>query len=361
MTLEIMKINRIIKINHILLTMSLLFIVQSSFGQNYEKVLREQQNLKEQIVKQEKDSIDITNSLIAVKTASERLKADIDVLRKEQVMLEKELSEEIIAEKEKTVGGLKNEREKLSEILEALKSNQKEKTMQIADLKKYTSDLNVYKGDIVKLDYEKCKAMLTLPYSKLDVETLQQMMASADQFKLMPDFEDYKQHLAFTQKNKSLYDLGRSLLTKKYNYDTVNGIAWKVRNLRTQKANAAKKMFELSDKQKDDLLDLDRRTSRYTDGIIELQKIVININNDCDVKRIRSEKEKKSGAASACKESMKKYLVPSETNKLQYVIDYYFSMIPYLGKLFGQYKHELSENPLVKTKIEKEILNYVTK
>ena len=92
MTLEIMKINRIIKINHILLTMSLLFIVQSSFGQNYEKVLREQQNLKEQIVKQEKDSIDITNSLIAVKTASERLKADIDVLRKEQVMLEKELS-----------------------------------------------------------------------------------------------------------------------------------------------------------------------------------------------------------------------------------------------------------------------------
>lgn len=252
--------------------MSLLFIVQSSFGQNYEKVLREQQNLKEQIVKQEKDSIDITNSLIAVKTASERLKADIDVLRKEQVMLEKELSEEIIAEKEKTVGGLKNEREKLSEILEALKSNQQEKTMQIADLKKYTSDLNVYKGDIVKLDYEKCKAMLTLPYSKLDVETLQQMMASADQFKLMPDFEDYKQHLAFTQKNKSLYDLGRSLLTKKYNYDTVNGIAWKVRNLRTQKANAAKKMFELSDEQKDDLLDLDRRTSRYTDGIIELRR-----------------------------------------------------------------------------------------
>lgn len=361
MTLEIMKINRIIMINHILLTSLLLFIVLPSFGQNYEKVLREQQNLKEQIVKQEKDSINITKSLIAVKAVSERLKADIEALRKEQEMLERGLSEEVIAEKEKTVGGLKEEQVKLSKTLETLKSKQLAKTMQIADLKKHTSDLNVYKGDIAKLDYEKCKAMLKMPYSKLDVETLQGMMASADQFKLMPEFEDYKQRLAFTLKNKSLYDLGRSLITKKYNYDTVNGIAWKVRNLRTQKTSAAKKMFALSDEQKDDLFDLDRRTSRYTDGIIELQKIVININNDREVKRIRSEKEKKSDAASACKESMKKYLVPSETNKLQYVIDYYFSMIPYLDKLFGQYKRELSENPLVKTKIEKEILNYVTK
>lgn len=348
-------------INHILFISSLLFIVQSSFGQNYEKVLREQQNLKEQIVKLEKDSIDITNSLIAVKTASERLKADIEALKKEQEMSERGQSEEVIAEKEKTVGGLKKEQEKLSETLEALKSKQQAKTMQITDLKRHTSDLNVYKSDIAKLDYEKCKAMLTMPYSQLDVETLQGMIASADQFKLMSDFEDYKQRLAFTLKNKSLYDLGRSLLTKKYNYDTVNGIAWKVRNLGNQKANAAKKMFALSDEQKDDWDDLDRRISRYTGGIKELQKIVININKDRDVKRMRSEKDKTSDAASACKEAMKKYLLPSETNKLQYVIDRYFSMIPYLGGLFDQYKHELSENPLVETKIEKEIQGYVTK
>lgn len=346
-------------INHILLTSSLLFIVLSSFGQNYEKVLREQQDLKEQIVKQEKDSIDITNSLIAVKTASERLKAEIEALKKEQEMSERGQSEEVIAEKEKTVSDLRKEQEKLSETLEALKSKQQAKTTQITDLKKHTSDLNVYKGDIAKLDYEKCKAMLTMPYSQLDVETLQGMIASADQFKLMFDFEDYKQRLAFTLKNKSLYNLGRSLLTKKYNYDTVNGIAWKVRNLGNQKANAAKKMFALSDEQKDDWDDLDRRISRYTGGIEELQNIVININKDRDVKRMRSEKT--SDAASACKEAMKKYLVPSETNNLQYVINRYFSMIPYLGGLFDQYKHELSENPLVETKIEKEILNYVTK
>lgn len=346
-------------IKHILLTSSLLFIVLSSFGQNYEKVLREQQDLKEQIVKQEKDSIDITNSLIAVKTASERLKAEIEALKKEQEMSERGQSEEVIAEKEKTVSDLRKEQEKLSETLEALKSKQQAKTTQITDLKKHTSDLNVYKGDIAKLDYEKCKAMLTMPYSQLDVETLQGMIASADQFKLMFDFEDYKQRLAFTLKNKSLYNLGRSLLTKKYNYDTVNGIAWKVRNLGNQKANAAKKMFALSDEQKDDWDDLDRRISRYTGGIEELQNIVININKDRDVKRMRSEKT--SDAASACKEAMKKYLVPSETNNLQYVINRYFSMIPYLGGLFDQYKHELSENPLVETKIEKEILNYVTK
>lgn len=361
MTLEIMKINRIIKINHILLTMSLLFIVQSSFGQNYEKVLREQQNLKEQIVKQEKDSINITKSLIAVKAASERLKADIEALRKEQEMLERGSSEEVIAEKEKTVGGLKEEQAKLSKTLETLKSRQQAKTMQIADLKKHTSDLKVYKGDIAKLDYEKCKAMLKMPYSKLDVETLQGMVASADQFKLMPEFEDYKQRLALTLKNKHLYDLGRSLLTKKYNYDKTIDIGLKVRSLRTQKTTAPKKMFALSDEQKDDLYDLDLRISRYTGGIKELQKIVININKDRDVKRIRSEKDKASNAVFACKETMKKYLVPSETNKLQYVIDRYFSMIPYLGNLFAKYKHELSENPLVETKIEKEILNYVTK
>ena len=99
-------------INHILLTSLLLFIVLPSFGQNYEKVLREQQNLKEQIVKQEKDSINITKSLIAVKAASDRLKADIEALRKEQEMLERGLSEKIIAEKEKTVGGLKEEQAK---------------------------------------------------------------------------------------------------------------------------------------------------------------------------------------------------------------------------------------------------------
>lgn len=359
--LEKMKINRIIMINHILLTSSLLFIVQSSFGQNYEKVLREQQNLKDQIVKQEKDSIDITNSLIAVKTATERLKADIEALRKEQGMLERGLSEDIIAEKEKTVGRLKKEQEKLSETLEALKSKQQAKTTQLADLKKHTSDLNVYKGDIAKLDYEKCKAMLTKPYSQLDVETLQGMMAFADQFKLMTGFGDYKQRLAFTLKNKHLYDQGRGLLTASYNYDRTINIGLKVRSLRTQKTNAAKKMFALSDEQKDDLYDLDLRISRYTGGIKELQQIVININKDRDVKNIRSEKKKTSDAAFVCKEAMKKYLVPSETNKLQYVIDRYFSMIPYLGDLFAKYKHELSENPLVETKIENEILNYVTK
>ena len=348
-------------INHILLTSLLLFIVLPSFGQDYEKVLREQQNFKEQIVKQEKDSINITKSLIAVKAASERLKADIEALRKEQEMLERGLSEEVIAEKEKTVGGLKEELAKLSKTLETLKSRQQAKTMQIADLKKHTSDLNVYKGDIAKLDYEKCKAMLKMPYSKLDVATLQGMMASANQFKLMPEFEDYKQRLAFTLKNKSLYNLGRSLLTKKYNYDRTIDIGLKIRSLRTQKANAAKKMFALSDEQKDDLYDLDLRISRYTGGIKELQKIVININKDRDVKHIRYGKEKTSDAASACKEAIKKYLVPSETNKLQYVIDRYFSMIPYLGGLFDQYKHELSDNPLFETKIEKEILNYVTK
>lgn len=358
-TLEIMKINRIIMINHILLTSSLLFIVLSSFGQNYEKVLREQQNLKEQIVKQEKDSISITESLIAVKTASERLKADIEALRKEQEMSERGMSDEVIAEKEKTVGDLRKEQEKLSETLEALKSEQQAKTKQIADLKKHTSDLNVYKGDIAKLDYEKCKAMLAMPYSQLDAETLQGMMASADQFKMMSDFEDYKQRLVFTLKNKHLYDQGRSLLTTSYNYDRTIDIGLKVRSLRTQKINAANKMFALSDEQKDDWYDLDLRISRYTGGIKELQKIVININNDRDVKLMRSEKT--SDAASACKEAMKKYLVPSKTNKLQYVIDRYFSMIPYLGELFAKYKHELSENPLVETEIEKEILNYVTK
>lgn len=356
-----MKKNRILPnmINHILLTSSLLFIVQPSFGQNYEKVLREQLNLKEQIVEQEKDSIDITNNLNAVKTASARLKANIETLRKEQGMLERGLSEEVIAEKEKAVGELRKEWVKLSETLEALKSKQQAKTTQIADLKKHTSDLNVYKGDIAKLDYEKCKAMLTMPYSQLDIETLQGMMDSADRFKLMSGFEDYKQRLAFTLKNKSLYDLGRRLLTTNYNFDRTIDTGLKVRSLRTQKINATNKMFALSDEQKDDLYDLDLRISRYTGGIKELQKIVININNDRDVKRMRS--EKKSDAASACKESMKRYLVPSETNKLQYVIDRYFSMIPYLDKLFGQYKHELSENPLVETKIEKEILNYITK
>ena len=346
-------------INHILLTSSLLFIVLSSFGQNYEKVLREQQNLKEQIVKQEKDSISITESLIAVKTASERLKADIEALRKEQEMSERGMSDEVIAEKEKTVGDLRKEQEKLSETLEALKSEQQAKTKQIADLKKHTSDLNVYKGDIAKLDYEKCKAMLTMPYSQLDVETLQGMMASADQFKMMTGFEDYKQRLAFTLKKKHLNDLVGKLLTTRYNCHRTIGIGLKVRSLRTQKINAANKMFALSDEQKDDWYDLDLRISRYTGGIKELQKIVININNDRDVKLMRSEKT--SDAASACKEAMKKYLVPSKTNKLQYVIDRYFSMIPYLGELFAKYKHELSENPLVETEIEKEILNYVTK
>lgn len=179
-------------INHILFTSLLLFIVLSSFGQNYEKVLREQQNLKEQIVKQEKDSINITKNLITVKAASERLKADIEALRKEQEITERRLSDDIIVEKEKTVGGLKEEQEKLAETLETLKSKKLAKTKQIADLKKQTSDLNVYKGDIAKLDYEKCKAMLTMSYSQLDVETLQGQIASSEQFKLMPDFEDYR-------------------------------------------------------------------------------------------------------------------------------------------------------------------------
>lgn len=50
-------------------------------------------------------------------------------------MLGRGLSEEVIAEKEKTVGGLKEEQANLSETLEVLKSKQQAKTTQIADLK----------------------------------------------------------------------------------------------------------------------------------------------------------------------------------------------------------------------------------
>lgn len=342
------------------LLLACLLIALSSFGQNYEKVLKEQQTLREQTTKLEHDSVDIASSLAKVQAASARLKTDIEALRKEQKELEAGSSEEALAAKEKAVGELRAESDRLARQFGEMTNSKQAKTRQIAEAKSRASELNVFGGELAKQDYEACKTMLAKPYSQLSMEKLQDMKASAEQYRSMAGFADYSKRLDAAIANKSLFDGVNSAINRNTPYNDVISLRKRlVAILQTKKDNPAKGLYAMKGRQYSEMDTLDIHLSCYIEGMKSLQAIVNSVNNDAEVRKLRTAKT--SGSEIACKEAMRKHLELSDKIELQRLSKTYFSHVPYLDRLFRKYKSELSRNPLVETKVEKEILGYKTK
>ena len=115
----------------------------------------------------------------------------------------------------------------------------------------------------------------------------------------------------------------------------------------------------MSEEQFKELDNLDIHLSRYKGGVREFKKIINRVNSDDRIIRFRA--ENKSTDKQACWEVMKKYVEPGVGMKQDEIFERYFTVVPYLNNAFKRYWEELKNNPLSKTTIEAEILNYNVK
>lgn len=337
-----------------------LLMVLTSWGQDYEKVLREQQELREQTTKMERDSASLVSALASVQAASARIRTVVEALRKEREMLETGSSEEAIAARRKAVGALRDDSVRLARQLAELASGKQAKARQMAEAKSRTSGLSVFDGELAKQDYEAARAMLARPYSQLGMEVLLGMKASAGRYKAMPGFADYSKRLDAAVANRRLYDEVDSALNRNTPYDDVIGLRKRlVAILHTKKDNPASGLYVMSGRQYSEMDTLDIHLSCYIEGMKSLQAIVRSVNGDATVKKLRAAGT--SGSGTACKEAMRRHVDLSDKIEQQRLAMVYFSHVPYLDRLFRKYKSELSRAPLVETEVEKVILSYKIK
>lgn len=197
-------------------------------------------------------------------------------------------------------------------------------------------------------------AMLGMRYSLLADGRLRQLADSADAYMSRPGYADFCRRIEHAVAVCKLYRAACDALGSPFDEERVVDIRMHIiPMLETKTDNAGKGLFAFSPEQFAEIDSLDIRLSRYKDGMRALHGIVGRVNANADVVRMRSERT--AEAVAAGRRAMERILVPSADNGLQHTIDRYFSLIPYLGQLFAEYKDELKADAFAETAVEKAI------
>ena len=125
--------------------------------------------------------------------------------------------------------------------------------------------------------------------------------------------------------------------------------------LNIKKDDPTKTLFKLSLEQYNELDTMDIRLSRYNNGVLRLQEIVKNVNNDSEIKGLRHSANPDD--KDLCKEKIERYINPVCESDAHVIYIRYFEMIPYLQKLLNDYWEELQRNPFTTPTETEKLIN----
>lgn len=151
----------------------------------------------------------------------------------------------------------------------------------------------------------------------------------------------------------NLYDEGVQALQNSYNPKKVESIRKRLKPLIADKNNTPLNVEQFAE-----LDNLDICLSRFKNGVKELQKLMVSINDDATVKQLRQEAN--DANRMVCIEAIRKYILPEAGSEVERIHKRYFDHVPYLSNKLRDYWNELQADPYtVPTKTEKEIGKYV--
>ena len=350
---------------HTFIICAFFLIAPPSWGQDYEKKVKENKETELQIASLQTEWRADSAAIARQRQDNEKLKGHILTLRQEKETMSANVSEEALDLLRQRVQALQQEADSISSVLKQCLADSIETAHKIATgTNELANSRNNLKEELAQEEaarnktllekaYADNKKLISCRYSEIDMMRLEQIKADLPKYADMKDYASYKARMLATYQYKCLYEHGMKAINAPYNYKYVYELresTTKVYNTKQRKG----KVENMTSEQYAEIDSLDIRLSRYQDGIIQLQHIVTNVNKDAAIAAMRKSHTPDPSA-------IERHLSPAHNKGLRAIKEKYFSMVPYLAKLFNLYEEQLKSAPYSKTKIEKEILNYRTK
>lgn len=247
----------------------------------------------------------------------------------------------------------------LQDTIVSIRKDISKKSNDLRNADSELQNMNVYSEIQKQQTYKSNKLYLNQRYSIMSLKKLTEISNSTDEFKSLDDFDDYQKRIVAALANKVLYDNAWECVSAGKDYQDIDNLRSGINTLlEIKKDETSKGIYKLTKEQFNEMDSLDIRLSRFNSGIIELKKIVDEINENEEIVRLRL--ERKSGSKRDCLDLIKCYIIPEVGSEQDKIYQRYFMMIPYLEKLLKDYWNELKKNPFATpTKSEKTITNLI--
>ncbi len=345
-----MRLNRILAATAATL---LCLAAAPAWGQgSYEKLVKENAELQEQITRMAEDTLALTGKIAEAEAAAGGQGEATAKAEARLKSIEDSVSPGFIAKIEADVAELEKKAEKLTAKTDSLDKAKRDIGSRLANVKGEIDEMDVYSTEKKKQTMQDNLELLKKPYSQIAAKAMAAISSTVDEYRDFDGYDDYRKRVAAAARNKQLYDDGTAALASKFDVPAINALRDRIDPFLKKK-----KGYELNAGQFKEIDSLDIKLSRFEGGVAELQKIINNVNNDKEISQWRETKQN----GDACWEAIKKHLSRESGSSVAKAYERYFKLIPYLGNAYRKYWNELSKHPLAKTRIEEEILEYKIK
>lgn len=365
-TLHIMKAEKnmkgiIDKLHFIFFIQILCFLAMPARGQKaLDKTIQNNVELEKEIIALQKDSSNIKKQIKDIRVLIGEDSSRNAELEDKYRTLISATSKDSISQLRQLVTLLEKQRDSLLMSIASIKKNVAENEKDLKSTNSELQNLDVYSDIQMQQKFKENLSYLKKKYSQMIMENLADISTNQDKFQSFEGFSDYQKRIAVALKNKKVYDVSWDCINTGNGYQDVDKYRIDINKLLELKQDSPKKgLYKLTAEQFGELDSLDIKLSRFNSGIKALRNIVTKINNDENIKNIRSEKN--ADTKYDCIERIKKYVIPQEGSEEARIHERYFKMIPYLEKLLRKYWSELKKNPFESTKTEVIINSLIVK
>ena len=318
-----------IKVYHLLFLLLLSSFAIPAKGQKPEKL---NQKLQTEIEALRADADSLQVQLMEWTTKVSASAKQLEVLTRSVTMMDVRMLRE-------TVESLEQKRLSMEDSVQALDAQIRKAEGNVQALEGKLERMKVYSDRLNK--EQKQRQMqellaqnndyLNLRFSKMSMERLKAMKDSLHEFVEQKGFAQYKEHLAFAIKYKSVYDMAWGCVA---DGEKLDSIGW-LRSIFFEKLLSSPLKDKMTREQFQEMDSMDIKLSRFFGGINKLKEIVKTVNGY----RNQSDWDK----------------AIDYKNDVERSAEYqrYFEVIPFLKKLLKEYWEELKKDPL-KTQTEAE-------
>ncbi len=354
---QMLKQMKACKIFALVPLMLLCSLAQPALAQSeaYINLKKETQELERKVAEAKKIIETLTQKDEPIVDSVDIYEKRIAEIKKQRENVKDSASSKVFDKLYKEVAELK----KLNTFLEArseeLKLERQTKTIALEDLKKSMAQME----GLIKRQYEENITTMTKRYSTINDATVSEIVATLNQYEKQEGFDDYKLRVANLEAKKQLYNRSIEALNSVFDADNIRDIRKELKVVLTARHdNPATGDFKLTEAQFSEVDSLDIRLSRYQVGLRRLKELVEKVNSDGDIKTYRNNRKKNKTAETKNYENTLESILESNDAASIEVRKKYFEMVPFLGRLLGDYLQELKQSPYnVPTPTEERIIN----
>lgn len=335
-----------IKMNKTLFLLLIAFcgVVIPSSGQNYlDELLKTKNELKTTKEQKAAEAESLRSQRDALAKEVEDGKKDLTALRSRLTCKEKDCSKEELARLQHKIDSLKSVYNAKSQELASRNKDYNTKTKTISEQKKSISAGEKNYGDI---HFEENLLRLGQPFSSLTPNDLKELEKLRTEYAKEQKYKDFDLKLQAARYCKEC----EAFINAPYEEETMVKLYEKY----TELVEKEKISQYVSPAQLEEMNELDKKRSRYKNGVKKLRDLLDGINNDETIKSLRLEHA--VDKAKECSDLILSKLDPAQNADVGNLQDRYFNMIPYLGDKLRAYMDEVRKDPFTSpTKTENEL------